>query len=298
MSSAEYHEFQPRDGRAAIINCLRTFDGDDAVAEQPVCPDGRSELVVHCAEPFQEYFPNSAVTVRSSMPSTVAAKSRITRNILAGLAFSLLTACSGGSAPVQPTPAAPAQAAPISNVVAFMGDSITQLWDIPQYDTTQPTINFGIDGQTTPAMLNRFDNEVIASAPGVVVILGGINDIVQYDEGDITTPPSIESITAMAAMAQSAGIKVILCSVLPTNIAPIPTLPLVAGIPATVDSFNQQLIALAAANGYLYADYYDEMLAPDGTQNTALFMDQVHPNAAGYAVMWEVLAPLLQEDGQ
>jgi acyl-CoA thioesterase-1 len=174
-----------------------------------------------------------------------------------------------------------------------MGDSITQFWDIPVNDPA-PTINFGVAGQTTPEMLARFNNDVIASAPGVVVILGGINDIAQYANGVITTPPDIESIKAMAAMAQAAGIKVIVCSVMPTNYNSASD-PLLASIPSTVEDFNQQLMALSQASGYLYADYYDAMLAADGTQNTSLFMDAVHPNATGYAVMWSVLSPLLRE---
>jgi AraC-like DNA-binding protein len=66
MSSAEYHEYQPRADLSGIINCLWTFDGDDAAANQPVVPDGRCELVVHCGEPYREYLTNSAVTVRQS----------------------------------------------------------------------------------------------------------------------------------------------------------------------------------------------------------------------------------------
>jgi lysophospholipase L1-like esterase len=220
---------------------------------------------------------------------------KIIRNIFAGVAVSLVAACGGGTTAVHPTQPTVVQQPPtLSNITAFMGDSITQFWDIPANDPA-PTINFGVAGQTTPDMLARFNNDVIASAPGVVVILGGIDDIAQYANGVTTTPPDIESIKAMAAMAQAAGIKVILCSVMPTNYNSTSD-PLLSTIPSTVVDFNQQLMALARASGYLYADYYDAMLAPDGTQNTALFTDAVHPNTAGYAVMWSVLAPLLQED--
>lgn len=215
---------------------------------------------------------------------------------LAILALCALSACGGGSQVMQQASAQPARSRPLSDVVAFMGDSITQLWDIAVNDPA-PTINFGVFGQTTPQMLVRFNNEVIASAPGVVVIQGGLNDIAQYANGVITTPPDIESIKAMAAMAQAAGIRVILCSVLPTNYNSVSD-PLLASIPATVVDFNQQLLALAQASGYLYADYYDSMLAADGSQNTSLFMDPVHPNSAGYAVMWKVLQPLVDEDLQ
>jgi acyl-CoA thioesterase-1 len=219
---------------------------------------------------------------------------KIIRNVLAGLAFTLLAACGGSGAPVQQE-APPAAQKAMSDVVAFMGDSITQLWDIPLNDPG-PSINFGEDGEATTGMLLRFNNDVIASAPGVVVILGGIDDMAQYADGQTTTLPTIDSIQAMAAMAQAAGIKVVLCSVMPFNFAINPQ-------PATfsaseIEAFNQQLMTLAAANGYLYADYYDAMINAAGTQNTALFMDYVHPNAAGYAVMWSVLAPLIQEDLQ
>lgn len=66
MSKAEYREYIPRSDLTGIINCLWTFDGDDAVADQPVVPDGRCELIVHCAEPYSEYLRSSAVTARQS----------------------------------------------------------------------------------------------------------------------------------------------------------------------------------------------------------------------------------------
>jgi hypothetical protein len=48
----------------------------------------------------------------------------------------------------------------------------------------------------------------------------------------------------------------------------------------------------------LYADYYDEFLNPDGTVNDSLFLDGLHPNPAGYALMWKVVAPLINEELQ
>jgi lysophospholipase L1-like esterase len=213
---------------------------------------------------------------------------KIIRNIFAGLAFSLLAACGGGSAVQQtPTPT-PQQAPPISNVVAFMGDSITNYWPLADYDPS-PTVNLGVAGQTTVQMLARFDS-VTAAAPGVVVILGGVNDFVQFG----VSGTSIDSIKAMAAQADAAGIRVILCSVLPINEA----ISVWAFKNTDIGAFNQQLITLAKENGYLYVDYYDEMINADATQNTTLFMDVVHPNAAGYAVMWKALAPLVQESLQ
>jgi len=181
------------------------------------------------------------------------------RTAIAVFASAFLAACGGGGSsrtpPSQPSP-------PISNLVAFMGDSITFQWDLTQYDSG-PTLNFGVDANTTVQMLQRF-GYVIASAPGIVVILGGINDLVEYKDGVSTAAPDVKSIQTMAAMAQAAGIRVILCSVTPTHFSSI-TAPELASLPVAVDDFNQKLLALAQANGYLYADYYDAMLAADGS---------------------------------
>jgi lysophospholipase L1-like esterase len=204
-----------------------------------------------------------------------------------GMLFAACLAACDGVQVTQPAPAAVAAAhASISDVVAFMGDSITQLWDIPDYDMATPSINFGVADQTTPQMEARFNNDVIASAPGVVVILGGINDLWLYGPSGT----NIDSIKAMAAAATAANIKVILCSVMPSDFLNQ------RFALSDIEAFNAQLIQLAKENGYLYADYYDEFLTPDGQANNSLLMNGLHPNAAGYTKMWAVLKPLIAED--
>jgi len=205
------------------------------------------------------------------------------------LAAGALSACGSGGSATQSAPpvSPPAVSRPISNVVAFMGDSITQLWDLPVYDSS-PTINLGIKGNTTAQMLARFD-AVIAASPGVVVIFGGINDFLKLD----VAGTNIDSIKAMAAQAQAAGIRVVICSVMPEQGYPL--MPADVTL-ADIEAFNQQLIELAQANGYLYADYYDQFMTADGQVDTSLMFDGLHPNAAGYAKMWAVIAPLLTED--
>src|SRR5271167_457370 len=46
--------------------------------------------------------------------------------------------------------------------VVFIGDSITDYWKLPEYFPGEPYINRGIDGQTTPEMLVRFRQDVLA----------------------------------------------------------------------------------------------------------------------------------------
>ncbi len=168
-----------------------------------------------------------------------------------------------------------------------MGDSITANWNLTEYDNMS-TLNFGLSGDNTEQMLARFHNQVIDSDPAVVVILGGVNDFQERGQSGTNT----DAIKAMALEASNAGIKVILCSVLPTDY-PNPNLNL-----PEIEAFNRDLISIAQANNYLYADYYDVMVNADGLTDNSLFLDGIHPNSVGYARMWKVIAPLIEENLQ
>ena len=50
---------------------------------------------------------------------------------------------------------------PDENRIVFMGDSITDGWNLLDYFPGKPYINRGISGQTTPQMLIRFRQDVI-----------------------------------------------------------------------------------------------------------------------------------------
>src|SRR5436305_8394419 len=100
--------------------------------------------------------------------------------------------------------------------VVFMGNSITEGWQ--QYFATmfpgKPYVNRGISGQTTPQMLVRFRQDVIALKPKVVVILAGTNDIAG-NTGPSTLEMIEDNLASMAELAKANGSQVVLCSVLP-----------------------------------------------------------------------------------
>src|SRR6188768_2878220 len=54
--------------------------------------------------------------------------------------------------------------------VVFMGNSITEFWRITDssFFMNKPYVDRGISGQTTPQMLLRFEQDVIALKPAVV----------------------------------------------------------------------------------------------------------------------------------
>ena len=105
---------------------------------------------------------------------------------------------------------------PSEQRVVFMGNSITEGW-APLFDPMfpgKPYIGRGISGQTTPQMLVRFRQDVIALKPEVVVILGGTNDIAG-NTGPSTLEMIEDNLASMTELAKANGIRVVLVSVLP-----------------------------------------------------------------------------------
>ena len=84
----------------------------------------------------------------------------------------------------------------------------------PHLFDNDKAINRGIGGQTTPQMLLRFKVDVLQLSPDAVVILAGTNDLAG-NAGDATIEEIAENIFSMAELADSAGVEVIICSLLP-----------------------------------------------------------------------------------
>ena len=179
--------------------------------------------------------------------------------------------------------------APTENRVVFMGNSITEGW--AQYFPTmfpgKPYINRGIGGQTTPQMVVRFHQDVIALKPKVVVILAGINDIAG-NTGPSTLEMIEDNLQAMTEMAKANGIRVVLCSVLPAY-----DFPWRPGMePAQkVVALNAWMKNYAARAGAIYLDYHSAMADTRQGMREGLSSDGVHPTVAGYRVM----APLAEK---
>jgi lysophospholipase L1-like esterase len=167
------------------------------------------------------------------------------------------------------------------NRVVFMGDSITEGWHLDGSFAGKPYINRGISGQTTPQMVLRFHQDVIALKPKAVIILAGINDIAE-NTGPMTLEETEDNLAAMAEMATANHIKVVLCSVLPAY--DFPWHPGMTPAPKVV-ALNEWIKAYSAEKDYVYVDYYSAMKDERGGLPASLSGDGVHPLPAGYAVM-------------
>ena len=178
-----------------------------------------------------------------------------------------------------------------------MGDSITDAWPQPRFGAFfpgRPYIGRGISGQTTPQMLIRFRPDVIALRPKAVVILAGTNDIAG-NTGPMTDEQIQGNLASMADLAKANGIRVIFSSILPVSeyhVRPGDTAPpqTTRRPMARITALNAWMKEYAAANGHVYLDYVAAMTDAKGLLRAELSEDNLHPNAAGYAIM----APLAE----
>jgi lysophospholipase L1-like esterase len=175
--------------------------------------------------------------------------------------------------------------------VVLLGNSITDSW--PRTDSAffagkpYEYIGRGISGQTSPQLLVRFRQDVVALRPAVVAILAGTNDIAE-NTGPYDPQATMNNIQSMVDLAQANGIRVVLCSVLPAydfwwrkGLSPAPK----------IVALNAQIKAYARQKKLVYLDYHTPMADERQGLKVAYGEDGVHPNLAGYRVM----EPLLQQ---
>ena len=145
----------------------------------------------------------------------------------------------------------------------------------------KPYVGRGISGQTTPQMLVRFRQDVIALDPEVVVILAGTNDIAA-NTGPSTQAMIEDNPVSMVELAKANKIRVVLSSVLPVydyrwspGLEPAPK----------IVALNKWMRDYSAANDVVYLDYHSAMADERQGLGLELSEDGVHPNEGGYRLM-------------
>ena len=179
------------------------------------------------------------------------------------------------------------------NRVVFMGNSITQGWKEkhPDFFKLNPYIDRGISGQTTPQMLIRFRQDVIALHPKVVVILAGTNDIAG-NTGPSTLEMIMDNLTSMSELARANNIKVILCSVLPAF-----DYPWKKGMEPNIKipKLNELIKSYCSKNDIYFLDYFSEMNDGNNGMIAALTTDGVHCTPEGYTKMESMVVPAIEK---
>ena len=171
----------------------------------------------------------------------------------------------------------------------FIGDSITQLWNLNVYFQTDKFLeNRAIGGDNSIYLLKRFDADCIQLHPKKVIIMIGTNDIFRAEDDlwwkkagedvDKVLDEYKSNVEQMIEKCDIAGIDVILCSVIPSNIAP----------PYNRERrwyMTKEMNEFLQAQGKQYVDYHSVLTHDGHSLPDDLTPDGIHPNAKAYALM-------------
>ncbi len=145
-------------------------------------------------------------------------------------------------------------------------------------------LNRGVRGQRTDQILLRFDYDVMRFSPEAVILLAGVNDLHQGRSAEETQ----KGIRKLVERSLEARLKVILCTILPYNMA----LP---EVEERLLAVNVWIRAYAAEAGISFCDTAAAVSDPANPGRLAETPDRIHPGVDGYRRMAEALSPVLED---
>jgi lysophospholipase L1-like esterase len=187
------------------------------------------------------------------------------------------------------------QAAQGGDNVVFVGDSITEQWTTTgssawsQYFAPLNSLDGGVGGDTTQNVLWRLEQgNLHGTSPKLAVVMIGINNVTEEN-----TPSDVAAgISAVVRTLQSdfPGVKVLLLGILPAI-----EVAANSAMYQKITQINQMVVPLADGQHVWFLDEGSHFLNPDGSLNENLYqVGDVHPNAQGYQVLAQAIAPWVQ----
>jgi lysophospholipase L1-like esterase len=170
--------------------------------------------------------------------------------------------------------------------VVFLGDSLTAqgAWDswFPRW----PVFNHGLNGDQTPALIQRIE-QLLPRAPAVVVLMIGVNDLSSTGEDQVLERQR----DLMRTLGQHcAGSQILWQSLLPVN-----NRAWTVGVEnGSIRRFNQGLCALTREHGAQFVELHRHFCDTEGQLNARFSLDGLHLNASGYALWRNILEPFLE----
>jgi lysophospholipase L1-like esterase len=177
------------------------------------------------------------------------------------------------------------------------GDSLTQGSDLVKpcawtallgNRLNTPVVNTGISGDTTAGMLARFAVDVVPQKPGIVILMGGTNDL-WYD---LDVNLILANLSAMVNQAVFYDIAPIIGLPLPICVEQVsrmdwtPPAKGYAYLSGRIRELVDRLAAEAAAWEVPVLNFYHLFLDDQAMEKTAWFLaDGVHPGKPGHQAM-------------
>lgn len=172
----------------------------------------------------------------------------------------------------------------------FLGDSITDFYDLDKYYDGLPVVNSGISGNTTEDILDDMKNRVYDYNPSKVFLLIGTNDLIHdISVDDITS--NIEKIIS-EIKDNKPQVEIYVESIYPVN-DNLDEDMVSNRNNDDIMKINEKIKKYCDDNNYTYINMYDKLLDDDGNFSEEYTDDGLHPNENGYEIITKELKKYL-----
>lgn len=164
----------------------------------------------------------------------------------------------------------------------FLGDSITDFYDLDKYYKDLPVVNSGISGNTTDDILNNMKKRAYQYNPSKVFLLIGTNDLTR-DKSNEEIVEGVEKIIE-GIKENRPKAEIYLESIYPVNYSLSPKMVNVRKND-DIKEINKELKKYCKKNKITYIDMYDLLKDDDDNFDSIYTNDGLHPNDEGYEVI-------------
>ena len=169
----------------------------------------------------------------------------------------------------------------IKGGTVFVGDSITQDYNVYEYFTECNVYNRGIGGDTTVGLLKRLQVSIYDLNPKCIVLLIGINDFSLLNATEYDVFNNINKIINQIKLSLP-NVKIILQSIYPVSKAGNPQINLLS-----VGNRDNKIIdrtnnLLKTIKGVVYVDVNSLLKDAEGNLNLEYTVEGLHLNETGY----------------
>ena len=173
----------------------------------------------------------------------------------------------------------------------FLGDSITEFYDLDKHFPNMPVVNSGISGNTTEDILNDMKNRVYDYNPSKIFLLIGTNDLRDEKSVDEVVDNIKKIIEEIKANRKEA--EIYLESIYPVNEKINKKVVELRNNP-DINEINDKVKKYAEEQNITYIDLHKKLVNDEGLLDKKYTRDGLHLNEEGYKVVTEELMKYLK----
>ena len=179
----------------------------------------------------------------------------------------------------------------LHNNTVFLGDSLTDYYDLSSYYNDSLVVNSGISGNTTDDILNNIYDRVYKYNPSKVILLIGTNDIIYGKNIDYI----VNNINKIVDLINKnlPKCKIYIESLYPINNTDNATINHNMVKNRTNELINNINSRINSISNTTYINVHDSLIDNDGNLNLKYTVDGLHLNNSGYEIVTSIISQYL-----